>query len=131
MHFGHWAAHRLEVMSDFAIGHGQAVSIGMAIDSCYAWKKGMISEDHLHMILKGLSDVGLPLWDELLERRDAEGAMDVLGGIEDFREHLGGVLCVTLPNPVGEKVEVHEMDSELIDESVAYLAEYVKKVSDQ
>lgn len=129
--FGHWAAHRLEVMSEFAIGHGQAVSIGMAIDTYYAWKKGMISEDHLHMILKGLSEAGLPLWHTLLERRDRKGTMEVLSGIEDFREHLGGVLCVTLPNPVGNKVEVHEMDLELIDESVAFLADYVKEASDR
>ncbi len=123
--FGHWAAHKLEVMSGFSIGHGQAVSIGMAIDSCYAWKKGLITEDHCMAILKGLAESGLPIWDELLERRDRKGTMEVLSGIEDFREHLGGKLCVTLPNPLGQKIEVHEMDIDLIDECVAFLSDYV------
>jgi len=120
--FGHWAAHKLEVMSGFSLGHGQAVSIGMAIDSCYAWKKGMITEEHLQMILKGFVESGLPIWDQLLERRDRKGELEVLTGIEDFREHLGGKLCVTLPDPLGSKVEVHDIDLPLVDECVAFLA---------
>lgn len=122
--FGHWAAHRLEVMSGFSLGHGQAVSIGMAIDSCYACRKGMITEDHLEMILKGIAASGLPVWDPLLERRDRRGVMEVVAGIEDFREHLGGTLCITLPSPVGSKVEVHEMDVDTIEESVEFLHDY-------
>ncbi len=125
--FGHWAAHRLEVMSAFVLGHGQAVSIGMAIDACYACKKKMISEAHLEVILKGLVESGLPIWDPLLERRDRKGRMEILAGIEDFREHLGGQLCITLPSPVGSKVEVHELDADLIDEAVLFLDGYLRK----
>ena len=120
--FGHWSAHKLEVMSGFSIGHGQAVSIGMAIDSCYACSKGMITEDCRDRILEGLANAGLPTWDALLERKDRTGALEILTGIEDFREHLGGKLCVTLPDPLGSKTEVHEMDVQAIEESVAFLA---------
>ena len=125
--FGHWAAHRLEVMSGFSLGHGQAVSIGMAIDACYACRKGLISEAHLDLILKGLRESGLPLWDPLLERRDRTGRMEVLAGIEEFREHLGGQLCITLPSPVGSKIEVHDMDEDLLDEAVIFLDDHIRK----
>jgi len=30
--FGHWAAHKLEQVSHFAVAHGEAVAIGMAVD---------------------------------------------------------------------------------------------------
>ena len=30
--FGHWVAHKLEQLSDFRIGHGDAVAIGLAVD---------------------------------------------------------------------------------------------------
>jgi len=36
--FGHWAAHKLEAMSHYRIGHGQAVAIGIAIDVYLAWR---------------------------------------------------------------------------------------------
>jgi 3-dehydroquinate synthase len=38
----------------------------------------------------------------------------VLAGIREFREHLGGRLCVTLPDGLGAKVEVHTMDEMLV-----------------
>src|SRR5580692_463849 len=34
--FGHWAAHKLEELSDFQMRHGEAVAIGIAIDVLYS-----------------------------------------------------------------------------------------------
>jgi 3-dehydroquinate synthase len=34
--FGHWSAHKLEQMTGFAVSHGHAVSIGLALDTAYA-----------------------------------------------------------------------------------------------
>ena len=34
--FGHWSAHKLEVLSEFALRHGEAVAIGVAIDTVYS-----------------------------------------------------------------------------------------------
>src|SRR5438270_3046505 len=36
--YGHWSAHKLEVMTRFALRHGEAVAIGVAIDSVYSSK---------------------------------------------------------------------------------------------
>ena len=34
--FGHWAAHRLEAMSDYRLRHGEAVAVGIALDTLYS-----------------------------------------------------------------------------------------------
>jgi 3-dehydroquinate synthase len=120
--FGHWAAHRLELMSDFKLGHGAAVAVGLALDSTYAMLKGMISREDRSQIVQGLSACGLPVWSPLLERANSAGEFDVLGGLEQFREHLGGKLCITLPDPVGAKREVHSMSAALIKEAIGLLS---------
>lgn len=119
--FGHWAAHRLELMSNFTLGHGQAVSIGLALDSTYAMLKKMIAPAERDAIVKGLSDCGLPVWSPLLERPGARGEPDVLAGLEQFREHLGGRLCITLPQPLGAKVEVHRISLPLMKKAIGLL----------
>lgn len=127
--FGHWAAHKLEVMSGFSICHGYSVAAGIAVDSCYAAVKGLISDDDRDLILSGLADSGLPVWTEFLNRRDSHGALEVMSGIEEFREHLGGRLCVTMPSPLGSTVEIHEMDQSAVEESIAYLAAHAGRES--
>ena len=34
--FGHWAGHKLEQMTGFDVAHGEAVAIGVALDSIYS-----------------------------------------------------------------------------------------------
>lgn len=119
--FGHWAAHRLELMSNFTLGHGSAVAIGIALDSTYALLKGMIGQTDRDAILHGLAECGLPVWSPLLERTGAHGEPDVLEGLEQFREHLGGRLCVTLPKPLGSKTEAHRISLPLMTKAIGLL----------
>ena len=116
--FGHWPAHKLETMSEFEIGHGQAAAIGIALDSTYAMRKGLLSADELEAILAGLTACGLPIYSPLLHRRTRTETLEVLGGLEDFREHLGGELTITLPDGIGNKCEVHQMDADRLAESI-------------
>jgi 3-dehydroquinate synthase len=46
-----------------------------------------------------------------LLHEDSDGEFVVLKGLEEFREHLGGKLTITLLQGVGRGFEVHEMDS--------------------
>jgi len=119
--FGHWAAHRLEGLSRYAVRHGQAVAIGIALDSVYAWRKGLLAREELDRILAAFRRCGLPTWHPLLAERDAAGRLVVLEGIEQFREHLGGRLSITLPNGIGRRIEAHEMDAALIEEAIGFL----------
>jgi 3-dehydroquinate synthase len=120
--FGHWAAHRLELDSNFSISHGHAVAIGIALDSTYAMLKGMITGTERDAILKGLQQSGLPTFSPLLARA-TNGRFDILEGIEQFREHLGGKLSITLPCPLGAKREVHTMDSKVLIKAIEWLRE--------
>lgn len=121
--FGHWAAHRLELLSGFQLGHGHAVAIGIALDSAYAMLKKMIAPSEFTAIIKGLSDCGAPVWSPLLERVEDSGKLAVLAGIEQFREHLGGRLCITLPRSIGASREVHVMSETVVVRAIATLKE--------
>ena len=125
--FGHWASHRLEVLSDYRLGHGQGVAVGIALDSVYAGELGLVSKEEVDAIVDGLRNAGLPVWNDLLLERDAVGRLSVLKGLEDFREHLGGVLTVTLPKGIGQRLEVHAMDPVLVERAVMLLRERAGK----
>ena len=110
--FGHWAAHKLEVMTRHELRHGEAVALGMALDPRYAQHSGWIDAGSAKRILDTIDGVGLPLTHPALATVDADGALAVLRGLEEFREHLGGKLTVTMLHAIGKGVEVHEIDSE-------------------
>jgi 3-dehydroquinate synthase len=108
--FGHWAAHKLEQVSRFQISHGEAVAIGIAVDVVYSRNIGLLDAPAAERILKLLAQLGFRLFaDELLNANDAN-RLTVLTGLEEFREHLGGELTITLLKEIGRGVEVHEMD---------------------
>lgn len=105
--FGHWAGHKLEQMTDFELRHGEAVAIGIAIDVVYSAQVGLLSWDDAQRALRCLTDLGFTL------RHPAMAdAAQLLQGLEEFREHLGGELTITLLRGLGEGVEVHEIDAD-------------------
>lgn len=119
--FGHWAAHKLEVISGFALSHGQAVAIGIALDSVYSQQKGFLSQAKQERILNLISDLGFECYHELLTKRTADGAYQVLRGLEEFREHLGGRLTIPLLRDIGEQFEVNEMDLDMLADCIEQL----------
>ncbi len=106
--FGHWAAHKLEKLSDFRIRHGEAVAIGIALDSAYSFLQGRIIEGDLIRIFSLFHTLGLSLYAPELQEEA------LLQGLKEFQEHLGGKLTIMLLDALGTGVEVHEMDSKLI-----------------
>ncbi len=119
--FGHWIAHKLEQLSDFRISHGRAVAIGMAADLQYAHLLGVLPEEDRDRILALIEQVGFTLWAKELATLAPGGKLAVLRGLEEFREHLGGELCITLVTALGEAREVHEMDAALVQQSIEWL----------
>ncbi|MBC8001405.1 MAG: 3-dehydroquinate synthase [Opitutaceae bacterium] len=107
--FGHWAAHKLEQLSDYKIRHGEAVAIGIALDSVYARNIGMLDGASVESILSLLEKLGFELFANELLNMDASHSLQVIAGLEEFREHLGGQLTITLLTAIGRGIEVHEM----------------------
>ncbi|MFZ9144516.1 MAG: 3-dehydroquinate synthase [Aquirufa sp.] len=118
--FGHWAAHKLEYLSDFKIRHGEAVAIGIALDSVYSHLKGYLTKEEVDRILDLLQKLGFAIFHPALAENDK---VNLTNGLNEFREHLGGQLTITLLEKLGKGVEVHEMDFEIIKKSVDYLAQ--------
>ncbi len=123
--FGHWSAHKIELMSGFKISHGEAVASGVLLDSIYASYMGWITDADLARISLGLQQSGFPLWHDELDARDANGQHLVFAGLRDFQEHLGGELTVTFPNGLGARREVHEIDLAKMAQAVQHLRELV------
>ncbi len=113
--FGHWAAHKLEEMTGGMLNHGEAVSVGMSLDSLYSFRIGMIGEDEITQIFTLLSDLGLPLYHPAL------GALDVSTALHEFQEHLGGQLAITLLTGIGSKKEVDRIDTNLMKRCIEEL----------
>jgi 3-dehydroquinate synthase len=119
--FGHWSAHAIESMSDFRIRHGEAVAAGLAIDARYAERKGWLSSAEAIAVCGALRTCGFPLWYDEMGRRGPGGGLAVLDGLDRFREHLGGELCLTFPRGIGAKIEVREVDRELMAQAIGTL----------
>ncbi len=111
--FGHWVAHKLEQISDFAVSHGEAVAIGMAVDLIYSVHIGLLDREVAEDVLDLIETVGFSLWSSELDQEE-RGRPIILAGLEEFREHLGGKLTITLIPEIGKKIEVHEMDESAI-----------------
>jgi len=126
--FGHWVAHKLEQVSRFAIAHGEAVAIGMAVDLHYSVKAKLLDAPTAHRVLALIERVGFASYAEQLLQHDARGGLTILAGLEEFREHLGGELTITLVPEIGRKIEVHEMNAQFIVEAVEELRERAGKM---
>ena len=114
--FGHWSAHKIEELTGGDVKHGEAVAIGIALDSLYSYRIGNISEIALNQIFVTLEDIGFDLYHWAL------GWLDIGRALREFQEHLGGELTITLLDGIGSKVEVHEIDTALLKSCVDTLA---------
>lgn len=119
--YGHWAAHRMESLTNYHLRHGEAVAIGIALDARYSVLSGLLPAGCEDRICFMLEHLGFRLWHSVLEKQNASGRLDVLQGLTEFREHLGGELTITLLSDIGIGIEVHEMNDSLVADAIAWL----------
>lgn len=119
--FGHWSAHKLEALSGYELRHGEAVAIGIALDTRYSVEAGLLPAGDDQRVRALLERLGFALWHPACEARGPRGERLLLAGLEEFREHLGGALTVTLLAGIGRSVDVHAMDHGLIDQAIEWL----------
>ena len=120
--FGHWAAHKLEQLSNFTVLHGEAVAMGIALDTAYSFLKGMLTEDKLHRVLSILLRLGYDISNPYIQINDLDSP--ILKGLAEFQEHLGGRLTITLLTDVGTGKEVNEMDHNLLIKASGYVKDF-------
>ncbi|GAB1855388.1 3-dehydroquinate synthase [Flavobacteriaceae bacterium MHTCC 0001] len=115
--FGHWAAHKIEQLTNYKIRHGEAVAIGIAIDSTYSYLNGFIEEAELIRILKCFTSLGFNITNISMKQ-------EIIEGLEEFREHLGGKLTIMILKSLGEGFEVNSMNKQKVLKSIDYLNGY-------
>ncbi|WP_010180832.1 3-dehydroquinate synthase [Aquimarina agarilytica] len=127
--FGHWAAHKLEYLTNYELTHGEAVAIGIALDSCYSYCIGYLSENELKRILHCFNNLGFELsCPLLLDPLDINRInQKLITGLEEFREHLGGVLTIMLLRGIGQGEEIHEIEKSKLDQSIVLIASFQNK----
>lgn len=118
--FGHWSAHKLEQLTDFELRHGEAVAIGIAVDSVYSSLLGWIDESAAERIVRLLVKLQLPVFHPLLEMQNGASS-PVIKGLQEFREHLGGRLTICLLKAIGLGAEVHVIDEVLLNKAVEHI----------
>lgn len=115
--FGHWAAHKLEALTSHELRHGEAVAVGLALDCAYAHLAGELAQADLWRVIDVLEAVGLPIWHDAMTAAARRGRPALLDGLEEFREHLGGRLTITLIDRIGSPFDVHDLDESLVLEA--------------
>ena len=119
--YGHWAAHKLENLSQHRLRHGEAVAVGMALDGLYANALGLLSDADSERVISLLLRLGFNLCPPELSLKDAHGRSRVLLGLEEFRQHLGGQLSIPMLSCIGTSVDLHEIDDALMEQALLRL----------
>ena len=120
--FGHWSAHRLEAITNYEVRHGEAVAIGLAIDCVYSRLVLGLPSSDCDRIIDCLLRLGLPINHAALSDSDL-----LFQGLEEFRQHLGGRLTITLLRGVGQPVDVHEIEMNAMREAIAQVQAFSTK----
>jgi len=121
--FGHWSAHKLESLCNYELRHGEAVAIGVALDVVYSSLVHGLSSMVVDRALGILDRLGLPTYHELLEERV------LFEGLEEFRQHLGGRLTLTMLEDVGRMIQVHEIDYAKMKQAIQFLGERYERAT--
>lgn len=120
--FGHWSAHKLEALSNFELRHGEAVAIGVAVDTVYSSLMHGLPTAEAERVLDCLQGLGVPLVHPALHQTDR-----LFAGLEEFRQHLGGRLTLTMLRAIGQPLDVHEVDRRRMEDAIESVRVYAKR----
>ncbi|MBD2502098.1 3-dehydroquinate synthase [Anabaena azotica] len=126
--FGHWAAHKLEQLTNYALRHGEAVAIGIALDTTYSYLAGFLSKLEWRRVLHLLQALGFNLYVSALVEglHQPNHPQSLFRGLSEFREHLGGELTITLLQKIGQGIEVHQVDLLLYEQAILLLYKFAQ-----
>ncbi|MCA8991535.1 MAG: 3-dehydroquinate synthase [Planctomycetaceae bacterium] len=119
--YGHWSAHKLEAMSNYELRHGEAVAIGVAVDTVYSSLVHGLPAADARRVLTTLRNLGLKLDHPVLHE-----TKELFQGLEEFRQHLGGRLTLTMVPNIGTKLDVHTVDRPRMMEAIEFVAAYMR-----
>tara|TARA_Y100000310_G_scaffold345709_1_gene468609 strand:+ start:12441 stop:13553 length:1113 start_codon:yes stop_codon:yes gene_type:complete len=100
VNFGHTIGHAIEILGNYKVhGHGEAVSIGMVVESEISKELGLLKESEVQKIEKLLHKIGLPV-------RIPKGKKYSLNKIFELtksdKKTIGGKVYYSLPEKIGK-----------------------------
>jgi 3-dehydroquinate synthase len=87
----------------------------MELDGRYAVEAGLLDAGAHAQIIDLLQQLRLPVWHDQLR------APELLDGLAEFREHLGGDLCITLLSAIGTGIDARDVRPELVRRAIDWL----------
>ena len=108
LNLGHTLAHAIEKLSDFAIGHGHAVAIGLAAVARCSYAAGFSSEDISPRICALLEKYHLPTTCEYSTK-------DLCQMILRDKKRTGNTIHVVMPRAIGDTY-LHTMQVDQLEE---------------
>jgi len=118
--YGHWSAHKLEAMSNFELRHGEAVAIGVAVDTVYSSLAHGLPVEDAERVLVAFERLGLLMGHPMLQQTD-----ELFNGMEEFRQHLGGRLTLTMLKAIGQPIDVHDINRDLMKSAIQSVVDRV------
>jgi 3-dehydroquinate synthase len=110
LNFGHTVGHAIETASDFGVGHGQAVAMGMVAAGEIARRKGVFEEEELVRLKGVIRAAGLPVE---IPKMDAKKLIE---SMKHDKKIVGGRVRFVLPRTIGDVFITDEVDLSLVKE---------------
>ncbi len=111
LNLGHTPGHGIELLSGYAIPHGQAVAMGMIIMARAAWRAGLSPEDTTPAIRDALELRGL-------ETACPYGARELAQAALSDKKRQGGSIALVIPEAIGRCV-LHTLQVEELEDFFA------------
>ena len=99
----------------------EAVAIGVAIDTVYSTLRHGLKSAVAEQVLTCLADLGLELFHPAVQ-----DTRTLFQGLEEFRQHLGGRLTLTMLEGVGRPIDVHAVDEAAMHDAIVTVAEFAR-----
>jgi 3-dehydroquinate synthase len=119
LNFGHTVGHALEALaleSEEPLLHGEAVGLGIIVESAISIKKGLLEDKYLEIIISSLKTVGLPT--KISSAIDYDAAIEKM--LLDKKNRGGSIRCVLLKE-IGEAVYDVEVSAEEVKSAMEIL----------
>jgi len=119
--FGHTFSMRIETGSRYAIAHGEAVAMDMALSACISNQMGLLPTDEFERIVDLLQTVGLRVFDEELCSPDS-----IWQSLQEANLHRGQRINLVIPARIGEGMflrRLEELPKRVIERSIHVMAD--------
>jgi 3-dehydroquinate synthase len=113
LNFGHTVGHAIEMLSEYSLAHGEAVAIGMTLESKIAERAKIASEGLCREIKGALAAAGLPV--DMPEGMDVDRILEVMRADKKAR---AGSVQYALPRAIGDMAGAESGWTVSVDESI-------------